>query len=101
MQNKTYEKHEFSVQSKRVTLYPSDAAGRPVIYLNTFENEGERVLAAVREKCAADFTLVVIGGLNWNHDMSPWAMPPLFKGDAPCTGGADEYLRLLTEPSTS
>ncbi|WP_169784458.1 alpha/beta hydrolase [Campylobacter curvus] len=97
MQNKTYEKHEFSVQGKRITLYPSDAQNMPVIYLNTFENEGERVLAAVRERCAANFTLVAIGDLNWDHDMSPWSMPPLFKGDAPCTGGADEYLRLLTE----
>ena len=40
---------------------------------------------------------MTIGGLDWHHDMTPWEMPPVSKGAPPCTGGADEYLRLLTE----
>ncbi len=28
--------------------------------------------------------------------MSPWDIPPIIKGNTPCTGGADEYLQLLT-----
>ena len=29
--------------------------------------------------------------------MVPWDSPPAFKNAEPCTGGADDYLRLLTE----
>lgn len=43
------------------------------------------------------FTLVAISDLDWNNDMTPWDSPPAFKTAEPCTGGADDYLRLLTE----
>lgn len=42
-----------------------------------------------------DFTLVAISGLEWDHDMAPWDIPPISKKDTPCTGGADSYLGLL------
>lgn len=29
--------------------------------------------------------------------MVPWDNPPIFKNAEPCTGGADDYLRLLTD----
>ena len=32
--------------------------------------------------------------------MVPWDSPPAFKNAEPCTGGADDYLRLLTEEIT-
>ena len=44
-----------------------------------------------------DFTLVVISGLEWNHDMVLWDIPPVSKNDAPYTKGADEYLQLMIE----
>lgn len=43
------------------------------------------------------FTLVSISNLDWNHDMAPWDSPPAFKNAEHCTGGADDYLRLLIE----
>ena len=40
-----------------------------------------------------DFTLAGISGLDWNRDMVPWDLP----GEKESfTGGADDYLRLLT-----
>ena len=39
---------------------------------------------------------MAISDLDWNHDMVPWDSPPAFKNAEPCTGGADDYLRLLT-----
>lgn len=70
---------------------------RPVIYLNTFEGEGEQVLCILRDEGCPPFTLVSVSNLDWNHDMSPWEIPPVFKNAEPCTGGADDYLKLLTE----
>ena len=43
------------------------------------------------------FTLVAISALDWNHDMVPWDSPPVFKNAVSCTGGANDYLRLLAE----
>lgn len=86
----------FTTGDKKVTLYPCGASDGPVIYLNTFEEEGDRVYKALNDAGCPDFTLVTISGLEWERDMAPWDIPPVSKNAAPCTGGADEYLRLLT-----
>lgn len=88
---------EWTIDSKMVTVYPSKENKRPIVYLNTYEDNGEQIYKALQEHKCDDFTLVIISGLNWNHDMSPWAIPPISENDTPCTGGADDYLRLLAE----
>ena len=87
----------FRASGKEITIYSSPSSGRPIIYMNTFEGEGERVYQLLRDAECPDFTLVTISGLDWHHDMTPWEMPPLSEGAPPCTGGANEYLRLLME----
>ena len=57
-----------TIEQKRVDIYPSAKPGSPVIYLNTFSNA-----------------------------MTPWYMGPISKHDTPCTGGADDYLKLLLD----
>ncbi len=90
-------KIQFRIADKEIAVYPGLASGRPIIYLNTFEGEGEQVYQQLRDTECPDFTLVTVSGLVWHHDMTPWEMPPVSEGVPPCTGGADEYLRLLTE----
>lgn len=87
----------FHASDREIAVYPSLASGRPIIYLNTSEGESEQVYQMLRDTGCPDFTLVAISGLDWYHDMTPWAMPPVTEGAPPSTGGADEYLRLLTE----
>lgn len=79
----------------RFTVYPSAVPDMPVMYLNTFSEEGDHVYQLLQNIACSDFTLVTISNLAWNHDMAPWDIPPISKGDMPCTGGADEYLELL------
>ena len=90
-------KRQLLISGKEVAVYPSAASGRPIVYLNTFEQEGDQVYQQLQDMGCPDFTLVAVSGLDWLHDMTPWEMPPVSKGAPPCTGGADEYLRLLTE----
>ena len=85
----------FEAGGKTVEVFPSKDPNRPVIYLNTVSKEGIQVYQTLRDMDCPDFTLAAIGNLDWNHDMAPWDIPPISKGDIPCTGGADEYLRLL------
>lgn len=91
----TLEKRKFSVSGKEITLYPAMQADRPLTVLNTYTGDGESVMREVRKISADDVNALVIGNLDWNHDMTPWYCPPLSADDTPATGGADEYLELL------
>ena len=88
--------NSFTTDNRTVTVFPAAGPDRPVIYLNTFGQEGEQVLRNLKTLKCPDFTLVTISALEWNHDMSPWSAPPLSEKDTPFTGGADDYLKLLT-----
>lgn len=96
MDNEICQGHELVIDNKCVVVFPSAVSGRPVVYLNTVTEEGGHVYQELRDANSPDFTLVAISGLEWEHDMAPWDIPPIAKGAIPCTGGADEYLQLLT-----
>ena len=89
--------YTFSTQGKMVSIFPCLEATVPIVYLNTFSDEGRKVYEAAQAAGCPPFTLVAISDLDWNHDMAPWDSPPAFKNAEPCTGGADDYLRLLTK----
>lgn len=86
-----------STKGKTISIFPSFEVNAPIIYLNTFSNEGQKVYEATQTAGCPPFTLVAISDLDWNHDMVPWDSPPAFRNADACTGGADDYLRLLTE----
>jgi len=88
---------QFTISGKCIDVYPSAAPNCPIIYINTFSGEGGKVRQALEEMGCPDFSLVAVSSLEWDHDMAPWDIPPISKNDTPCTGGADDYLHLLTE----
>ena len=87
----------FTSGNKKITVYTALAENRPVIYLTTYNDDGGEVYAEVQKGSCPDFTLVTISGLNWEAELSPWAAGDLFKYSEMFTGGADVYLKLLTE----
>ncbi len=87
----------FSVCGKTVSVFSSDVPGAPVVYLNTFADEGQRVFQAAQGMGCTAFTLAAVSGLDWDRDMAPWDCPAAFKNARPFVGGAGDYLRLLTE----
>lgn len=87
----------FTTDNKTISIFPCSKSESPVIYLNTFSDEGQKVYDAAQAAGCPPFTLVAISDLDWNHNMVPWDSPPAFKNAGPCTCGADDYLRLLTE----
>ena len=87
----------FTTNSKIISIFPNTEPGIPIIYLNTFLDEGQKVYETTQAAGCPPFALVAISDLDWNHDMAPWNSPPAFKNADSCTGGADNYLRLLTE----
>ena len=89
--------YTFPVHNKTVSVFSSAKPGTPVIYLNTFSNEGQQVFQTAQDAGCPPFTLVAVSDLNWNHDMTPWDSPSVFKNAPPCTGGGNDYIRLLIE----
>lgn len=86
--------HTFTAGGKTVTVFPAAEPDAPVVYLNAFGEEGQKVFDAL--PADPPLTLVAISGLDWDRDMAPWDSPAVFKNAAPFSGGADDYLRLLT-----
>ena len=87
----------FITDGKSISIFPCVKVGAPVIYLNTFSDEGQKVFEVAQAVGCPPFTLVAISDLDWNHDMEPWDSPAAFKNGEAFTGGADDYLRLLVE----
>ena len=67
----------------------------PLIVLNTFEEAGKRTFDLLKERGQKGFILLSISDLNWNDDLSPWYLDPLFKKEPPFAGKADLYLETL------
>lgn len=88
---------EFTIEGKQITVLPAKKPDKPVVYLNTFANAINSVYKNLQALDSPDFSLVAISKLKWDHDMTPWYMPPISKHDTPCTGGADDYIRLMLE----
>ena len=86
-----------TIAKKRVSVYPSAAPNKPVLYLHTYADEGDAAYRAMQQAGCPDFTLIAISGLDWNRDMAPWDIPPVTGQGMPCTGGADAYLRCLLQ----
>ena len=89
--------HTFVIEDKHIAVFPCAAPNAPMIYLNTYSSEGQKVYETTQATGCLPFNLVAISNLAWNRDMAPWDSPAAFKKGEPFTGGADDYLRLLVE----
>lgn len=88
---------ELVVRDKQITVFGETTPGVPLVVLHATAEDGAEVYELTRERTAASFTMAVISGVDWNHDLCPWDCPPVHKKAEPCTGGAEEYLGLLKE----
>lgn len=92
------EKAEFTAGEKTLTLFPADGTDRPLIVFSGEAEDAEPLRALLRAPECPDHSLLAVGGLDWERDLTPGPCPPVFKNGPPCAGGADAYLRsLLTE----
>ena len=90
-------KVKFNIKDKKITLYKSPDINAPLIVFNTFEGDGEGIYKELQNMGCTFFNLLVVGNIDWNHDMSPWYMPSIYSKEKSFSGGADDYLRLLID----
>jgi len=89
------QQRKFRAAGKNICLYAANGPA-PLVLMHTVQGEGEQVYSALQKLTQEECSLAVIAGLDWDGEMSPWPIPPLFKNDKPCTGGAAGYLSKLT-----
>ena len=90
-------KEKFNIKDKVITLYKSTDKNVPLIVFNTFEGDGEGVYKELQNMGCSFINLLVVGNIDWNHDMSPWYMPSIYSKEKSFSGGADGYLKLLID----
>ena len=93
----TVRTEKFKAEGKEAALYHSREPGSPLIIFNNYDGDGQSVMEEAAKLEEKDFSLLCVGNFNWDHDMTPWYCPPVSPKAAPCTGGADEYLKLLLD----
>lgn len=58
-------------------------------------NDGASFLEEAASRYQA--SMVVVSGMNWNDDLTPWAADPVFKREKPFGGNAAAFLRILED----
>ncbi len=90
-------KEKLNIKDKEITLYKSSDKNAPLIVFNTFEGDGEDVYKELQNMGCTSINLLVVGNIDWNHDMSPWYMSSIYSKEKSFSGGADEYMKLLID----
>ncbi|MBO6242370.1 MAG: alpha/beta hydrolase [Butyrivibrio sp.] len=85
------------VEGKHIYIYGEKGKKVPLVITNTFQGNGSSIYNELCSMTDKKVNLAVISDINWDDEMSPWECPPLSKNDSPCTGGADKYLKKLTD----
>ena len=95
------EKREITAAGKRIEIFGGMQSDRkielPLVIYHAVHGEGSRVWEECRNIKCPPFLFAVINDVNWNKEMSPWEIPPIFSNDEACSGGADAYLTKLTD----
>lgn len=79
---------------KEYSVYGNIEGGVPLILINTYEGDGSSEWEALKKMSLPPFTLVVVHGMDWDADMSPFPADPVFKGQK-LLGHGPEYLSYL------
>lgn len=77
---------------KQITVYSECVEGAPVIYLPVVMGNGSDVYDRCQELDCPPFTLVAIGGLDWNRELSPWSCDGTVRDAEPFGGQASGFL---------
>lgn len=92
---KTENKTTLRLHGKTIQLFAASQTAPLVVY-HAVMSEGKKLWQVCQKNGCPPFSLAVINGINWNDDMTPWPIPAISKGDTPCKGCADTYLKELT-----
>lgn len=83
-----------TLEKYKISSYlPADKESKQVVYLHMPEGGAEAVWNLTNQR----FALIVIEGVDWNRELSPWYHEKVFSKGEDFAGGADKYLAFFTE----
>jgi hypothetical protein len=85
----------FSLLNKAVEVFIMDPLARTVFLLCYEAEEGQKVFSLLSRDFTEPFNLIVISSIEWNKELSPYPMDPIFPGDPGYSGGGPAFLSLL------
>ena len=83
--------------SESIALVQKGLASSPLIVLNSFGDEWKYIVEAFDSLGMTSYSMLAVTCSEWNKDLSPWDADAVFKGEPDFKGGADDYLKRLTE----
>ena len=85
------------INSKIINIYYEEEINKdiPLIINNSYNDDGENLYQECLKLNIKKFILVNISNINWEKEMTPWKIEPIFKNDN-YKGEADKYLLELT-----
>lgn len=85
-------KAKLNIENKDITIYYQNLESAPVIVLNTFNENTDEIYNLTKNM---NYILVTISNLDWDQELSPWHIEPIYKNDN-FSGGSSIYLETLT-----
>ena len=81
-----------------VVRAPEGVRGQvPLVVMPVFRGDGSEVWRRCQELECPAFSLVSIGGVAWERDMTPWAAEPATRREAAYEGAAPAFLAELLD----
>lgn len=89
------DKKILKVGKRTVFLYShANCADYPIVYTHASADTAEGIVSLLGN---IKVILAAVDDIDWECDLSPWSAPRVFQGGADFMGGADAYLRELTD----
>ena len=89
------DRKDFKVENTAITIFCSEKADSPLILFNSFNSDGAEIVDKLSKMDTPDFNFLNVKVDDWNHYLSPWNCPSLYRSEPPFDGGADEFLSLI------
>lgn len=89
------EKQQLDIADFDCTLFRTEEQNCPLVVFNGFDSEGDELVKLLSELKGPAFNFLNIRVKDWNHNLSPWNSPSLYRSEPPFDGGADAFLSVI------
>ena len=83
--------------SDSIAFVQKGTPASPLIVLNSFGDEWKHIVEVLDSLGVSSYSMLAVTCSEWNKELSPWNADAVFKGEPDFKGGADEYLKRLTD----
>jgi len=86
----------YTIDAYTVSIFGDWTKPVPIVYIHTFQQEGQAIWQECQRLGVQQFYLVAIDGNDWNRDLSPWPAESMFPDESDFEGKASEWTQILT-----